>query len=160
MKSVKVMGWVMFLAGCAGILVATGIVTLSLLYGDWKQAVVGFVWLLLLSANFREYMINQNRRDGYHAAEIAKMKKDQILWAEQVVMAKSMLASQFAHEVVAVGMSNDQRAIQAAGMLFSAIAKIELPDGVAEHIVNLHAKAAEAAEACRTGQMPSDRVLH
>ncbi len=160
MKSVKVLSWIMFLAGCAGIFLATVIVGLGLIYRNWPQAALAFVWLLLLSANFREYMINQNRRDGYHAKEMATMKRDQITWAEQVVMSKSMLASQFAHEVVAVGMSHDQRAIQAAGLLFSAIAKIELPEGCAENIVKLHAQAAEAAEACRTGQMPSERVLH
>lgn len=160
MKSVKVMSWVMFLAGCAGIFLATVIVGLGLIYQNWPQAALAFVWLLLLSANFHEYMTNQNRRDGYHAAEIEKMKKDQIVWAEQMVLAKSVLASQFAHEVSAVGMSHDRKAIQAAGMLFAGIAKIELPEGCAENIVRLHAQAAEAAEACRTGQMPSERVLH
>lgn len=160
MTSVKVMGWVMFLAGCAGIFVATMIVGIGLIYQNWQQAGLAFVWLLLLSANFREYMVNQNRRDGYHAAEIAKMKRDGIAWCEQMVLAKSALASQFAHEVLAVGMSHDQKAIQAAGMLFAGIAQIKLPEGCAENIVRLHAQAAEAAEACRTGQMPSDRVLH
>ena len=160
MTTVKVMGWIVYLAGCFGILLATSIVGIGLIFGNWQQAALAFVWLVLLSANFREYMLNQNRRDGYHKAEITKMKLDGIAWAEQVVMAKSVLASQFAHQVEAVGMTHDRKAIQAAGMLFAAIAQIELPQGCAENIVRLHAQAAEAAEACRTGQMPSERVLH
>ncbi len=160
MKSVKVAGWIMFLAGSAGIALATVIVGLGLIYQNWPQAALAFVWLLLLSANFREYMVNQNRRDGYHEAEIAKMKREQITWAEQVVLAKSVLASRFAHRVLAIGLDSDEAAITAAGNLFSEIAMIELPEGCAENIVKLVAQAAEAAESCRTGQMPSERVLH
>lgn len=154
------MGLIIFLAGCAGIFAATVIVGLGLIYRNWQQAGLAFVWLLLISANFREYMITQNRRDGRHAAEIAKMKRDGIAWCEQMVLAKSTLASQFAHEVLAVGMSHDQKALQAVGMLFGGIAQIKLPEGCAENIVRLHAQAAEAAEACRIGEMPNDRVLH
>ena len=160
MKSVKVAGWIMFLAGSAGIALATVIVGLGLIYQNWPQAALAFVWLLLLSANFREYMVNQNRRDGYHEAEMDKMKRDQITWAEQVVMAKSILASRFAHRVMAIGLEGDEAAITATGNLFAEIAMIELPEGCAENIVTLHAKAAETAEVCRAGHMPSERVLH
>ncbi len=160
MTTLKTMRWIMYLAGGAGIAVAVSLVGIGLIFGRWDQALFAFVWLLLMSANFHEYTRTQNKRDGYHAAEMAELKQDQIKWAEDIVLAKSVLASQFAHRVVAVGLSDDRKAVQAAGALFEAVAKIELPSGVADHIVSLHAKAAEAASACRTGQIPSERVLH
>lgn len=160
MTTLKTMRWIMYLAGGAGITVAVVLVGIGLIFGRWDQALFAFVWLLLMSANFHEYTRTQKRRDGYHAAEMSELKRDQIRWAEDIVLAKSVLASQFAHRVVAVGMGHNQKAIEAAGMLFGAVAKVELPEGCAENVVRLHAQAAEAAEACRIGQMPSDRVLH
>ncbi len=160
MTTLKTMRWIMYLAGGAGITVAVVLVGIGLIFGRWDQALFAFVWLLLMSANFHEYMTNQNRRDGYHAKEMATMKRDQITWAEQVILSKSLLASRFAHRVSALGLDRDEGSLAAAGNLFAEIAMIELPDGVAENIVKLHAQAAEAAEACRTGQMPSERVLH
>ena len=156
----KTMRLVVWLAGCVGVLLATVITGLAIVTRDWSHAALGGVWLFLVSANFKEYLDNQNRRNGYHDKEMATMKREQIVWTEQIVMAKSMLASRFAHKVQSLGLANDPASVKAAGVLFAGIANMELPDGVQSHIVELVAKAGEAAGVCMQGTMPSDRVLH
>lgn len=156
----KQMRWIVYLAGSFGVLLAVVITALAILDADWTHAILGGVWLFLVSANFKEWLSNQRRRDGYLAKEKADFVRDRIVWTEQVLMSKSLVAGRFAERLKRLGLQTDPRSIAAAGSLFGEIAKIELPDGVSVEIVALHAKAADAADACRRGTWPGERVLH
>lgn len=145
------------LGGCA---LALAVVAVAALAGDWPQFAIALVWLALIAANTREWHRNSKRRAGFFEREKRSIREDQIRWTEQVMLAKSLVAGRFADEVKRLGLQHDAAALSALASLFDAIAKIELPEGSRGEVVTLKAKAAEAAEACHAGSIPTDRVLH
>ncbi len=156
----KSMRWIVYLAGSFGVLLATVITGLAIVTRDWNHVALGGIWLFLVSANFREWMLNQQRRDSWLEKQRADLHRDQVVWTEQVLTSKALVASRLADRITRLGLEGDAKAISAVGSLFAEISKIELPDGVSDEIIALHAKAADVAKACRRGKFPDERVLH